>query len=239
MTGQLGMGPNTELIPPLGTAWRDLDLVDLLCQPTAFISISQVNSLYSPDGAQADERQWERGSLENTVAVARAARELGAQFFWIGYDIFRSGYPKSPMDTSQFASWEEPFGDWSDEKKRWDGELTPELRALVQAGDVEMKEVALQSSFVGTELEMHLRRRGTRTIVFTGAHLDWCIEGNSRHARDLGYMPIVVGDACACERREDEPAALRRINNYFAPVISAEDTVKLMNEARLRKELAA
>lgn len=237
MTATNALGPNTSLIPPPGPGWTGLDLVDVLSRPTAFISISQVNSLYSPDGAQADERQWERGSLENTVAVARAARETGARFFWIGYDIFRGDYPKTAMDASQYASWEEPFGDWDAEKRVWDGELTPELKALVEPGDLEMKEVALQSSFVGTSLEMHLRREGVETLLFTGMHLDWCIEGNARQARDLGYMPIVIGDACACEHREDEAAAMRRINNYFAPVISAEKAIQLMREARNRKDL--
>jgi nicotinamidase-related amidase len=230
------LGPNTSLIPPLAPAWERLDFVSVLTEPTAFVSISQVNSIYSPDGAQADERQWERGSLENTITAAHAARALGAQFFWIGYEVFRSGYPKTPMDAAQYDSWEEPFGDWDAEKRAWDGQLTPQLRELIEPGDQEFFEVALQSSFVGTSLEMHLRRAGIRTIIFCGVHLDWCIEGNARQARDIGYMPIIIGDACACERREDEAAAMRRINNYFAPVISCEQAVKLMDEARLRKE---
>ncbi len=95
---------NTSLIPPLGSAWAKLDLVDILSRPTAFISISQVNSLYSPEGAQGNEKQWERSSLENTIRVATAARDLGAHFFWIGYDIFRESYPHSPMDASQYGS---------------------------------------------------------------------------------------------------------------------------------------
>ena len=41
-------------------------------------------------------------------------------------------------------------------------------------------------------------------------------------------MPIVIGDACACQKPEDEAAAMRRINNFFAPVISAETFTKLV-----------
>jgi len=230
---------NVEVIPRLGTAWARLDFVEILTAPTAFVSISQVNSLYDPEGAQADELQWERGSLEATVKVATAARELGAHFFWIGYDIFRDQYPQSPMDASQYASWVEPFADWSDEKRRWDGDLPPALRELVQPEDQEFFELALQSSFIGTPLELHLRRKAIRTLILTGCHLDWCIEGNARQARDLGYMPIVVGDACACEREQDEPAAMRRINNYFAPVMSSDRVVELIGEATRRKRNGA
>jgi hypothetical protein len=42
-------------------------------------------------------------------------------------------------------------------------------------------------------------------------------------------LPIVIGDACDCQKREDEPAALRRINNFFAPVISSDSFVKLLS----------
>ena len=227
---------NTSLIPPLGSAWARLDLVDILSRPTAFISISQVNSLYSPQGAQANEKQWQRGSLENTIRVATGARNLGAHFFWIGYDIFRGTYPHNPMDASQYGSWEEPFKDWDQARRDWDGELTPALRDLIRPGDVELKEIAHQSSFIATNLEWYLRRKNIQTIILTGIHLDWCIEGNARQARDLGYMPIVVGDACACRERDEDGPALRRINNYFAPTLSADDVIKYINEASARKE---
>jgi hypothetical protein len=32
-------------------------------------------------------------------------------------------------------------------------------------------------------------------------------------------LPIVIGDACACQKPEQEAAAMHRINNFFAPVI--------------------
>lgn len=103
--------PHTHLISPLGETWTRLVLVDVLSRPTAFIFISQNNSIYSPEGGHGGEKQWERGTLENTIRVANAARELGAQFLWIGYDIFSGAYPKSPMDASQYGSWEAAFPD--------------------------------------------------------------------------------------------------------------------------------
>jgi len=41
----------------------------------------------------------------------------------------------------------------------------------------------------------------------------------------------VIGDACDCKKPEEEPAALRRINNFFAPVISSDSFVKLLQTA--------
>ncbi|MBD2103083.1 cysteine hydrolase [Leptolyngbya sp. FACHB-261] len=218
-------------LPELHPQWQSLDLAAILAEPTAFLSISQNNSLYSPKGAQAREKQWERPSLENTIKVAEAARSADAKFFWIGYDVFRQSYPKTVFDEAQYRTWYEPYRDWSEEQKRWDGELVDELKSLKRPDDVEFFETAHQSSFIGTTLPLYLSRWGIRNLLITGIHLDWCIEGNARAARDHGFLPIVIGDACACQNQEDEPAALRRINTFFAPVISAETAVELLGRS--------
>src|SRR5215213_10690381 len=48
-------------IPELAPQCKKLNLAEILKRPAAFASISQNNSLYRPWGAQAAERQWERG----------------------------------------------------------------------------------------------------------------------------------------------------------------------------------
>lgn len=225
---------NKSLIPPLPPYWEELDLARLLSYPTAFVSISQSNSLYHPDGAQASERQWERGSLEATIKVAKACREAGFPFSWIGYEVFRGfhNYPMTEMDRAQYGSWTTSYNDWSPEKIKWDSELPPELRELVRPGDLEFVEITHQNSFIGTPLRTFLAKRGIKTIVFTGIHLEWCIEGNARAARDEGFMPIVVGDATACRFQEDEPATFKRISELFAPVIDSDRFLELMEQAK-------
>ncbi|RWX74771.1 isochorismatase family protein [Neorhizobium lilium] len=106
-----------------------------------------------------------------------------------------------------------------------------ELKALVRPGDNEFNERALQTAFIGTQLPLELSRKKVEVIVLTGIHLDWCIEGNARLARDNGYLPIVIGDACGCQKPEQEKAAMERINNFFAPVISSETFVKLLKQS--------
>lgn len=91
-----------------------------------------------------------------------------------------------------------------------------------------LNELALQTAFVGTELPLHLSRNNIKTIIITGIHTDWCIEGNARAARDHGYLPIVIGDATATQKLGDESIAFQRINNFFAPVISSDTFVKLL-----------
>ena len=221
-----------EKIPPLAPQWQSLDLAKILRYPAAFVSISQVKSFYDPEGAQAGERQWERPTLAATVKAATAARNAPnfKLFSWIGYEVFRESYPQSEFDQAQYANWIKGKEDWSAEKKKEDNELPDELKALVRPNDLQFNELALQSSFIGTPLPLELSRRGIKTVVLTGIHLDWCIEGNARAARDMGYLPIVIGDATSTQKWEDKPAAMTRINNFWAPVISSDTFVKLLNE---------
>ena len=225
-----GLG-GINAIPPLAAHWAELDLAEILSRPAAYMSVSQNKSLYDPGGAQASEGHRERGSLPATVKVVTAARKAAnfKSFNWIGYEVFRENYPQSDFDRVQYASWVKGLNFTPDTKKQ-DNELVGELRALVRPGDNEFNELALQTAFAGTQLRLELARKRIQTIVLTGIHLDWCIEGNARAARDAGYLPIVIGDACACQKVEQEAAAMQRINNFFAPVISADRFVELLSK---------
>lgn len=219
-------------IPELAPHWRKLDLREVLRRRAAFVSISQTNSVYEPWGAQGHENHRARGSLEATIRVVQAARRAKnfVSFNWVGYSVFREDYAKTIFDEVQYAAWVEGKT-FSPEQKRLDNELVPELKALVQPGDLQFNELALQSCFIGTPLPLELARKRVEVIVFTGIHLDWCVEGNTRAARDHGYLPIVIGDATGCQRPEDEAAAMDRINRYFAPVISSYQFVELLEGA--------
>jgi nicotinamidase-related amidase len=216
-------------IPDLAPQWKALDLAEILSRPAAFMSVSQIKSVYEPWGAQAAERHYERGSLPATVRAATAARraENFISFNWVGYTIFREDYPQSDFDRVQYAGWTEGV-DFTPEMKTKDNELATELQELVEPGDNLFDEMALQTAFFGTALPLELSRKNIEVLVLTGIHLDWCIEGNARVARDNGYLPIVIGDACGCQKPEQEAAAMERINNFFAPVISAETFENLL-----------
>jgi biuret amidohydrolase len=52
------------------------------------------------------------------------------------------------------------------------------------------------SAFVGTPLDLVLRDCGVDTVAIAGVAMEIGIEPTVRHAADLGYLPIVVADAC-------------------------------------------
>lgn len=220
---------NLAAIPEPAAQWQSLDLREILSRKAAFLSVSQSNSLYKPGGVQYGEGHALRGSLEATVRVAEAARQADnfVSFNWIGYSVFRGDYPQTVFDRAQYNSWTGHI-DATPEQIAWDDALVDELKELVRPGDREFNELALQTAFVGTDLPSTLTRLGVEVVVITGIHLDWCIEGNARAARDHGLLPIIVGDATGAHRPEDEAAAFRRINNFFAPVITSDQFVELV-----------
>ncbi|MCD2196253.1 isochorismatase family protein [Actinomycetospora endophytica] len=51
--------------------------------------------------------------------------------------------------------------------------------------------------FVGTDLDLQLRRRGVTQVLFTGVATSMGVEGTARAAHDHGYHVVLVTDAMA------------------------------------------
>lgn len=223
-------------VPQLHPQWAALDFGKILSLPTAWLSIGQSNSILSSFGAQSHERLWERGrkpggSIGNTLKLAAACRAASARVVWFRYEIFRGDYPGTPMDRAQWSYWTADKN-WSAAERARDCDLIDEVKAVMRPEDTTVEYRTLGNVFLGTMLPNYLNMWGTRTLILSGYHLDWCIEQAARSARDLGYMPIVVGDACGCGREEDEIPTLERLNTFFAPVLSTDDLVGLMSNRR-------
>jgi nicotinamidase-related amidase len=95
-----------------------------------------------------------------------------------------------------------------------DTQLVDELKP--QVGEPVFDKLAM-SAFVGTPLEVVLRDRGVTTLILVGAVLEIGIEPTARHAADLGFLPIVVEDACGIV---DPEAAERSLANLDYSLLS-------------------
>ena len=229
-----------SLLPERHAQWQKLDLAEILSLPTAYVAIGYANSLLSPKGAQAAERLWERGrlpggALTNSVKLIHAARGHGVRMVWTKYRIFRQEYPQSPMDKVQYDHWASHYPGWTEEQKQWDWKPVEEIAALMKPGEPEIYYTSLGNVFLGTMLPAYLNMWGIRTVMLSGYHLDWCIEQAARTCRDMGYMPIVIGDACACGVEADDAPTLERLERFFAPVVSTEQAIALLAEAVRRR----
>jgi biuret amidohydrolase len=64
------------------------------------------------------------------------------------------------------------------------------------------------SAFVGTPLDVAMRDCQLNAFAIVGIALEIGIEPTARHAMDLGYIPVVVADACGSRDREAAERAL-------------------------------
>ncbi len=77
-----------------------------------------------------------------------------------------------------------------------DAEQTRIVEELAPASGEPVFDKLGMSALVGTPLEAVLRDRAVTTLVLVGAVLEIGIEPTARHAADLGFLPVVVEDAC-------------------------------------------
>jgi nicotinamidase-related amidase len=59
----------------------------------------------------------------------------------------------------------------------------------------------VNSAFIGTPLELELRRHGISRLVIAGFFTNMCISTTVRMSNNLGYDTYLAHDACACANR--------------------------------------
>ena len=79
------------------------------------------------------------------------------------------------------------------------------------------------SAFEGTPLDIALRDCGITTIAIVGVATEVGIEPTVRHSTDLGYIPIVISDACGAgnaEAAERSIASLRYMGDALLTTVA-------------------
>ena len=98
-------------------------------------------------------------------------------------------------------------------------QLIPELTPL--PSEAVFDKLAM-SMFVGTPLEMVLRDCGINAFAIVGAVTEIGIEPTVRHGADLGFIPVVVTDACGSV---DQPAGERALASLDYAMMSLQADV--------------
>ena len=167
------------------------------------------------------------GKVANVLEVAR---EVGLRTFFMRH----TSLPKNLMGVFQWRqalAWQRK--DSVDDVHPWflrdspGHAIVPELTPLESEGVLTDK--IGMSAFEGTPLDTALRDCGIRAILIAGVAIEIGIEPTVRHAADLGYLPIVIEDACGAghaEAGERAIASMRFIGDALFTTI-AETTALL------------
>ena len=78
-------------------------------------------------------------------------------------------------------------------------QIVPELTPL--ASEVIFDKITM-SAFEGTPVNIALRDCGIRAVAIAGIALEVGIEPTVRHAIDLGFIPVIISDACGVGNEE-------------------------------------
>lgn len=57
---------------------------------------------------------------------------------------------------------------------------------------------SVNCAFLGTDLDLRLRRGEANAVVLFGVSTDMCVSTTARIASNLGYKTVIVSDACFC-----------------------------------------
>jgi len=144
------------------------------------------------------------------LRVLSAARDAGLRVFFSRH----LSLPKELMGMFQFRmamTWQRV--DSPDQVNPWflrdapGFQITPELSPRPTEG---LFDKLTMSAFEGTWLDFALRDCGINAFIIVGVATEIGIEPTARHGADLGYIPVVVTDACGAG---DEQAARRSIES--------------------------
>ena len=134
--------------------------------------------------------------LERARRVLVAAREAQLRVFFLrhtslpvevaGAGQLRAG--RALQRTASYADVGAPFLPGTPGH-----EIVPELAPL--ASEAVLDKLGM-SGFAGSALNFALRDCGISAVAIVGAVLELGIAPTVRHAVDLGYLPVVVADAC-------------------------------------------
>jgi biuret amidohydrolase len=125
-------------------------------------------------------------SLPNEVAGASALRTAMA---WQRVPSVAQVTPAFPRGSAQF-------------------ELIPEVSPL--PSEAVFDKLGM-SAFVGTPLDIVLRDCGISALAIVGVAMEVGIEPTVRHATDLGFLPVVVTDACGSGNQQAAERSLESL----------------------------
>jgi nicotinamidase-related amidase len=120
-------------------------------------------------------RRWNDAVDDNGLALIRRWREAGRPIVHVRHDSVIEGSSLAPgSDGNRFRPGFEPL-----------------------AGEPLVSK-SVNSAFIGTDLDLRLRRLGARHVVAFGISTDMCVSTTARTGSNMGWDMLLADDACDC-----------------------------------------
>ncbi len=168
------------------------------------------------------------GIIQKVQGVLQAAREGGFPVFFSRH----MSLPKELMGAFQLRqamAWQrvsrpEDVEPWFPRDSA-PFQIVPELEPLPTEA---VSDKIAMSSFEGTFLNMALRDLGIFSFAVCGIATEVGIEPTVRHGADLGYVPVVVSDACGAGSEEAARHSLELLDHAGDALITDADTISVL-----------
>jgi biuret amidohydrolase len=81
------------------------------------------------------------------------------------------------------------------------------------------------SAFEGTWLDFALRDCGVNALIIVGVAMEIGIEPTARHGADLGYIPVIVTDACGAGNKDAAKRSIESLKFAGDAIITDTETI--------------
>jgi nicotinamidase-related amidase len=158
-------------------------------------------------------RRWNAQSDANGLALLKKWRDAGRPIIHVRHDSVIPGSTLNPDHPgNRLRPGFEPL----------DGE--------------QLVSKSVNSAFIGTDLDLRLRRLGARHVVAFGISTDMCVSTTVRTGSNMGWDMLLVADACDCFDLPDgkggtiaaeaiQAAHVATLGFEFCRVVSTNDLV--------------
>ena len=201
-------------------------------QRTALVLIEFQNDFTTPGGTLHDavkDVMQTTNMLDNTVAMAEAARAAGATVVHVPIS-FKPGYGE--ITTAPYGILAGVVESQSFLAGKWGSEfvdvLTPTDDDIVVEGKRGL------DAFASTNLDFILRSKGLSTIALAGFLTNCCVESTMRTAYEKGYDVYTLTDCVAATSAEEHDNAIAKDYPMFSrPTTSTDFAAALSGAAQV------
>ena len=198
-----------QIIPP-----RVTQLVDQITPlHTALILVDMQNDFVHDDGIfvkmWGKTNRWIKPIIQPCRSLLTTARGAGVTVIHLRVvnDLLRNP-----------VSWHNFWGPPSCViEGTWGAEFIDELKPLED--EVVITKYSYDG-FVDTPLNSVLRKLGVKTLVLTGVDSDVCVRDTAAHGFALGYTPVFVRDALACDNEIAHAGVMQSFGEHYGKVVS-------------------